>query len=90
MVHKRGSGKTMAYLPPICSFVLNEKKRYSELPKGSSPIVIILCRGVQKAEEVYDLLEVFFIKSGKYCGVNLLIPPVEKTKLVIFPSYIKL
>lgn len=53
-IHKKKSGKTLAYLPAICSFLLEKEERYSDFKKGG-PIAIILGKSSSECEEIYDL-----------------------------------
>lgn len=48
------SGKTMAYLPAVYSFLL-EDDRYSGFnAMVTGPLAVVLCDGNKKAEDVYD------------------------------------
>ncbi|XP_044764410.1 putative ATP-dependent RNA helicase TDRD12 [Coccinella septempunctata] len=53
-IHRKQSGKTLAYLPPVCSFLLEKEDRYNDLKKGG-PIAIILGKSSSECEDVYDL-----------------------------------
>nr|XP_023020474.1 putative ATP-dependent RNA helicase TDRD12 isoform X2 [Leptinotarsa decemlineata] len=59
MVHGPQTGKTMAYLPVMCSFILDKSDRYESLLNISGgPIVVVLCSSSKKCEEVYDLAKI--------------------------------
>ncbi|KAK9882691.1 hypothetical protein WA026_022741 [Henosepilachna vigintioctopunctata] len=62
-VHRKKTGKTLAYLSPICSFLLDKEMRYSDLKKGG-PIVLILASNSAQCEEIYDLASRLFDGSG--------------------------
>lgn len=53
-VNRKKSGKTLAYLPPLCSFLIEREERYSDLKKGG-PIAIVLGKTSTECEEIYDL-----------------------------------
>ncbi|KAG5893160.1 hypothetical protein JTB14_000421 [Gonioctena quinquepunctata] len=64
MVHGPQTGKTMAYLPVMCTFILEKADRYESLLKISGgPIVIILGSNTKKCEEIYDLAKILLGKS---------------------------
>ncbi|XP_060519293.1 putative ATP-dependent RNA helicase TDRD12 [Cylas formicarius] len=78
LIGDRKSGKTMAYLPVMCSFVL-ERDRYSQLDQmGGGPIVLILCNESKKCEEVHDLAKVL-LKGTKH-----------KLSLITYPGHANL
>lgn len=55
MVHGPQTGKTLAYLPVMCTFILEKEERYRNLSKTGGPIVVILCRNSKKCEDIYFL-----------------------------------
>ncbi|GJQ87963.1 hypothetical protein Trydic_g12893 [Trypoxylus dichotomus] len=69
------SGKSLCYVPAICTFVIEKESRYYELPKKNSPVALIICESAYKAEEIYNL----FISILKYTlekvAIALCIPP---------------
>ncbi|KAJ8919836.1 hypothetical protein NQ315_006365 [Exocentrus adspersus] len=59
MVSGPRTGKTMAYLPPILTFLLEKNERYEPfISKTGGPIVTVLCATTKKCEDVYDLIRV--------------------------------
>lgn len=59
MINGPQTGKTLAYLPAMCTFILEKVDRYNSLLKvAGGPIIVILCANTQKCEEVYDLTKV--------------------------------
>ncbi|XP_050301162.1 putative ATP-dependent RNA helicase TDRD12 [Anthonomus grandis grandis] len=68
MVNEKNSGKTMAYLPIVLSFILEKEERYNQLFKmGGGPIVVVLCSNSNKCEEVYDLANMVLSRQNKKC-----------------------
>lgn len=56
MINGPQSGKTMAYLPIILTFLLEKNERYEMfVSKTGGPITVILCANTKKCEEIYDL-----------------------------------
>uniref|UniRef100_A0A1Y1LIJ2 RNA helicase n=1 Tax=Photinus pyralis TaxID=7054 RepID=A0A1Y1LIJ2_PHOPY len=82
IIGKRNSGKTLAYLPGICSFELERQERYSDLPKRTvSPISLLLCPGIEVAEKVYHLVLKLLKDASQKSYVALAVPPVDKYSL---------
>ncbi|KAF2900961.1 hypothetical protein ILUMI_05225, partial [Ignelater luminosus] len=78
-VNSAKSGKTMAYLPAICSHLLDRQERYDELSgKTISPLAIIVCPRSKTAEEVYDTMKKLMEYSSNKPDCILAIPPVDK------------
>ncbi|XP_066253604.1 putative ATP-dependent RNA helicase TDRD12 [Euwallacea similis] len=68
MVGDKKTGKTMAYLPILISFVMEKQERYSQLLKiGGGPLIIILCSNSMKCEEVYWSAKMIMSKHQKKC-----------------------
>lgn len=65
------SGKTMAYIPPICTFVLSKPP---DLPNVNGPIALVVCPGVKTAEKVYKMFN-NLLDSRKEKIIRLAIPP---------------
>lgn len=51
MVNAAGSGKTMAYLPAVCSMV-QEKCADERITNGEGPICVIVCVSSKKVKQV--------------------------------------
>ncbi|CAG9860602.1 unnamed protein product [Phyllotreta striolata] len=61
MISGPQTGKTMAYLPVVCTFLMEKRERYSSLLKvAGGPIVTIICSNTSKCEEVFDLTRIIF------------------------------
>lgn len=54
------SGKTMSYLPAICTFCKTEEKKFEELSKYKGPLVLIICPNSKQCEDVFDLTKKLF------------------------------
>ncbi|XP_066139351.1 putative ATP-dependent RNA helicase TDRD12 [Euwallacea fornicatus] len=68
MIGDKKTGKTMAYLPILISFVMEKQERYSQLLKiGGGPLVIILCSNSMKCEEVYWSAKMILEKHQRKC-----------------------
>ncbi|KAF5288060.1 hypothetical protein FQR65_LT12110 [Abscondita terminalis] len=79
VIGNRNSGKTMSYLPGICSFELERKERYPDLPQNTiSPLTVILCEGVEKAEKIFNTILKLLEKASGKTYVALAVPPVDK------------
>lgn len=80
------SGKTMAYLPAIYSFLLEESKYFGFNVMLTGPLAVIVCEGNRKAEEVYDM--VLKMKgTTRSCDVVLALLPISPTVLVSVVLY---
>lgn len=76
MINDSQSGKTMAYLPILMSFIMEKEERYCKLNKmGGGPIVVILCSNSKKCEEIYDLTWLIWGKQNR------------RISLVTYPRY---
>ncbi|KAF7263911.1 hypothetical protein GWI33_000910, partial [Rhynchophorus ferrugineus] len=74
MINNPKSGKTMAYLPIVASFIKQKNERYNPLLKISGgPIVVILCNDSQKCEEIYDLSKM--ILERQRCRIHVVTYP---------------
>ncbi|KAL3285093.1 hypothetical protein HHI36_019217 [Cryptolaemus montrouzieri] len=62
-IHRKHSGKTLAYLPPLCTFLLERDERYGDLKKGG-PIVLILGSSTMQCQNIYDLANKLMDGSG--------------------------
>lgn len=80
MVHSPRTGKTMAYLPVMCTFIMEKQERYQQLPKSGGPIVVILCSNSRKCEDVSDLTKMLVGNRGP--RVFLVTYPNASTALV--------
>ncbi|KRT83749.1 helicase, partial [Oryctes borbonicus] len=69
------SGKSLCYLPAICTFVIEKQSRYCELPKENSPIAVIICESAYKAEEIYNLFISILKYTREKVAITLSIPP---------------
>ncbi|KAF2900607.1 hypothetical protein ILUMI_05576, partial [Ignelater luminosus] len=79
IVNSAKSGKTIAYLPAICSYLLDRQDRYDELSgKTISPFAIIVCPRSKTAEEVYDTMKKLIEYSSNKPDCILAIPPLDK------------
>ncbi|KAH1014972.1 putative ATP-dependent RNA helicase TDRD12 [Dendroctonus ponderosae] len=66
MINDSQSGKTMAYLPILISFIMEKEERYSKLNKmGGGPIVVIMCSSSKKCEDIYDLTWLILGKQNR-------------------------
>lgn len=50
------SGKTLAYLPTLCSFAMEKNEADSEFSKYEGPSVVILCSNTEKCNEIQELI----------------------------------
>lgn len=50
------SGKTMAYLPAIYSFLLEEDRYFGFNSMMTGPLAVIVCEGNRKAESVHEIV----------------------------------
>lgn len=80
LINGRKTGKTMSYLPALCSYVLEKNERYKNLPNELGPIAVILCTGCSEAEEVYETMN--YLCRATKITLLLAIPPVDKNCLV--------
>lgn len=71
LINKSNTGKTMAYLPVMCSFILEKADYFRDFPRTGGPIVVILCRNSMKCETVYDLIWQLLRKSKTKVSVVL-------------------
>lgn len=78
------SGKTMAYLPGICTFLLDESRYSSFSGTLTGPLAVVVCSGSRKAEAVYDMvLKIKKTMRGKdNSDIVLAILPVSQTVTV--------
>lgn len=78
----------MAYLPAVCSYLLDRQERYEELSgKTISPLVIVVCSRSKTAEEVYDKMKQLVDYSLNKPNCILAVPPVDKECLVSHFSF---
>jgi superfamily II DNA/RNA helicase len=57
MIGGHKSGKTMSYLPAVCTFSTQPCCKYDLLEKYKGPLVIIICRNSKQCEEIFDLIK---------------------------------
>lgn len=78
------SGKTMAYLPAIYSFLLDETRYSSFSPTLTGPFAVILCDGSKKAEAVYEMVLRMKAKmrGRNNCDAVLALLPISPTVTV--------
>lgn len=76
------SGKSISYIPGICTFIIEKHSRYFELPKEHGPIAIILCESTFKAEETYNLFITILKQTRMKISIMFAVPPVENNYLV--------
>lgn len=57
MIGSPKTGKTMAYLPAVCTFPLSDDAKYKELKKYKGPLVIILCPNSRQCQEILCLIQ---------------------------------
>ncbi|XP_057658542.1 putative ATP-dependent RNA helicase TDRD12 [Diorhabda carinulata] len=75
MIHGPRTGKSMAYMPCMLTFILEKHDRYATLLKVSGgPIVIILCRNTDKCEQLSDLAKL--LMQNKKCNISLVTYPL--------------
>ncbi|XP_072397855.1 uncharacterized protein [Diabrotica undecimpunctata] len=71
MISGPQSGKTMAYLPAMLTFILEKHDRYHSLIKvAGGPIVIILCGSTKKCDELRDLVKIILGNQRAYITVG--------------------
>ncbi|XP_023310891.1 putative ATP-dependent RNA helicase TDRD12 [Anoplophora glabripennis] len=76
MVNGPQTGKTIAYLPVILTFLLEKNERYRQfMSKTNGPIAIVLCANTKKCEEVYDLSKTLL--GGNRLKVSLITYPLS-------------
>ncbi|XP_030757760.1 putative ATP-dependent RNA helicase TDRD12 [Sitophilus oryzae] len=74
MINDAKSGKTMAYLPILISFIREKNERYGQLMNVSgAPFVVILCSTSKRCEKIYDLIRM--ILENLKSRVNLVTYP---------------
>ncbi|KAF5282457.1 hypothetical protein FQA39_LY17572 [Lamprigera yunnana] len=79
IIGNRKSGKTMAYLPGICTFELSRDEHYRELPKSTiSPSTVILCPGVKTAEKTFNTILKLLENTSNTVHVVLAVMPIDK------------
>lgn len=80
IIHGPRTGKTLTYLPVMCTFILEKDERYQHVPKTGGPIVLILCSNSHKCEEIEFLMRVLFGKNR--CRVRSITYPNCSAPLV--------
>lgn len=82
MIGGQECGKTMSYVPAIFSWILEKANRYKQLPtQEKGPIAIVICSSSLQVEEVYDKFTLFHPRMH-HIRISMVVPPVEKNKLV--------
>lgn len=84
MVSGAKTGKTMAYLPGLITFLLEMKERYPQLPKVISPMTIILCPGTNEIEEMFHFVNNDLNLQELKSRSILVVRPIDKKCLVSF------
>lgn len=79
LIHGPQSGKTMAYLPMICNFLLEKSERYS-FAKSGGPVAVILCSNSRKCEDTFLLTQLLLGKNRS--KVSLSTSPTNYANLV--------
>lgn len=75
MIHGPRTGKSMAYMPCMLTFILEKHDRYSSLLKvAGGPIVIILCGNTDKCEQLLDLAKL--LMQNKKSNISLVTYPL--------------
>lgn len=83
------SGKTMSYLPVMCTNALEKNERYNYFNRNNvSPLIIILCPGSKIVQKVYESLMKVLGNNLKDVSVAIAIPPLDKKCLVMFDLYL--
>lgn len=59
-VNRAHTGKTLAYLAPLCSFLMDREERYRQLRRMGGPFVIVLADTSKRCEKIYDLTNRIF------------------------------
>ncbi|KYB28783.1 putative ATP-dependent RNA helicase TDRD12 [Tribolium castaneum] len=77
MVGGPKSGKTMSYLPALCTFSTAEEEKYRQLSKYKGPLVVIICPNSKHCEDVYDLMKKLFENSATKPKIALMTYPVH-------------
>lgn len=73
----RKSGKTMAYIPAILSF-LSESFRYDGfIQMMTGPLVVIMCSGNKQAEEIHRVIMEMMNAMRRRDGVVLALHPIS-------------
>lgn len=81
MVNGPQTGKTMAYLPVILTFLLEKNERYQQfMSKTNGPIALILCANTKKCEEIYDLSKTLL--GGNRLKISLITYPFSHINTV--------
>ncbi|KAI4470751.1 hypothetical protein MML48_1g08768 [Holotrichia oblita] len=73
------SGKSLCYLPAICTFVIEKQSRYCELPTDNGPIAVVLCESLPKAEEIYNLFITILKHTREKVAIGVVIPPTPRS-----------
>ena len=76
MIGGHQSGKTLAYLPAVCSFCTADDEKYKELAKHKGPVVIIVCPNSKQCEEIYDLVRKLCSNTRTKIKVSIVTYPV--------------
>ncbi|XP_044270834.1 putative ATP-dependent RNA helicase TDRD12 [Tribolium madens] len=71
------SGKTMSYLPALCSFSTAEEEKYSQLARYKGPLIIIICPHSKHCEDIYDLTKKLFENSKTKPKIALMTYPLH-------------
>lgn len=78
------SGKTMAYLPAIYSFLLEENRYIGFNTMMMGPLAVIICGSTRNAEDVYDMvLKIKGTMRGRdNCDTVLAVHPISAGVMV--------
>ncbi|RZC40006.1 ATP-dependent RNA helicase TDRD12 [Asbolus verrucosus] len=77
MISGRKTGKTMAYLPAICTFGFQKNQKYQELAKYKGPLIVIVCSNSKQCEEIFDLIKKFYSKIHLKPKVSIVTYPIS-------------
>ncbi|XP_018320411.1 putative ATP-dependent RNA helicase TDRD12 [Agrilus planipennis] len=82
MVSGPKSGKSMAIIPAVASYLQERIERYINLPDNEvGPIAVVLCKGCESAEHIFDLYKKLFECIKGKPSMYMAIPPMDKTRL---------
>ncbi|KAK9680726.1 DEAD/DEAH box helicase [Popillia japonica] len=71
------SGKSLCYLPAVCTFIIEKRSRYSELPTDDGPIAVVLCESLPKVEQIYNLFITILKHTREKVAIGVVIPPTS-------------
>lgn len=78
------TGKTMSYIPPLVSFMIEKEERYQHLPPEIGPIIIVVCSDCYVAEHNFEIFYEMCLNMKKDIKIQIVTPPLDARKMVSF------